>query len=155
MSKEVGSMLLSELLEKKIITPSQAELIATQLFEALDGMREEGIVHGQIKTDAIIVNESYGIHLIDPKGEEDKESGFLADLHAVGRIIEEIAQKADCPPRSAIVKAARKCKEFGPNQKYDSARGILLDIRTRRWLNYAFLIIIAGAAIVSAVMYFV
>jgi serine/threonine protein kinase len=144
---------LSLVIKSGGITVKQAADWGKQILEALAVLHSANIIHRDVKPDNIIIGEDGNLCLIDfgiarfyektagrdtehfgtvgyapPEQFGFSQSDFRSDLYAAGITIEEMCLKAGCSPNSAILKTARKCREFAPEKRYASANAALRDI---------------------------
>lgn len=147
---------LGELIESRQFTHKSAHKLIKQIFETLSVLHYNSIIHRDVKPDNIIVDENKNVWLIDfgiarfydssaykdterlgtvgyapPEQFGFSQSDFRSDLYAAGVTIEEIGAAAKLSPNSSIMKAARKCRQFDPSHRYDSADAALREINQK------------------------
>lgn len=168
---------LSGILENDQITTKRAHKLARQIFEAVNALHYVSIIHRDIKPDNILVDESNAIWLIDfgiarlydktarhdtqhfgtigyapPEQFGFSQSDFRSDLYAAGVTIEEMGKAAGCSTNSAIMKAAKRCREFDPNRRYASANAVLREINSKQCRIIAILVV-ALLAVAVGILY--
>lgn len=156
----IQGKLLSELIESRQFTYKSAHKLIGQIFETLAVLHHNGIIHRDVKPDNIMVDENKNVWLIDfgiarfydssaykdterlgtvgyapPEQFGFSQSDFRSDLYAAGVTIEEIGVAAKLSPNSAIMKVARKCRQFDPTNRYASAEDALREINKKYRLS--------------------
>lgn len=172
--------LLSDVVAEKSISGRHVLSIGKQILNALSILHEHNIVHRDVKPENIMVDRKGCVKLIDfdiarlfsedksrdttVKGSKDYASpeqfGFMqsdcrTDIYALGVTLNELAtgelpEKKICRGRLGAV--VRRCIEFDPKRRYQTAAQALKDIRRREGMVHGVCITVFAIFLVAMVI---
>ena len=175
---------LNELLDSGRVFPAADILrIISQLCRAVEHLHSFEIIHRDITTRNIILDENLNLKLIDfdiarlysgnreqdttlygtegfapPEQYGFRETRFTADVYAIGMVLKLLLNSCpDCPPAQevALRKVAAKCSRFVPEKRFRSAAAVRRAAsRSRFVFPLGILAVSAALVIVAAVLVF-